>query len=213
VGPTGSGKTTLVNLIGRLYDPSPGRLFIDGMDITRIPLSLLRGSLGVVPQETFLFSDTIRQNIVFDNPDSAEGEVVHSAEISQMLKEIEGFPQGWDTILGERGITLSGGQKQRTAIARAILRDPKILILDDSLSAVDTATEKKILQGLRRVAAGRTTIIISHRLSAVKGADQIIYLEDGRIVERGTHEELLVLGGRYAELYERQLLEEEIETA
>lgn len=212
VGRTGSGKTTLVNLIPRLYDPTEGTVLIDGKDVRTIPLETLRSNIGVVPQETFLYSETIRENIAYGSQDGAAPEhVALAADISQISADSESFPKGYDTMIGERGITLSGGQKQRTSIARAVMRDPKILILDDALSAVDTATEDRILHRLRDFMKGRTSIIISHRISTVKDADMIVVLGEGGIAEQGTHEELIELGGLYADLYERQLLEEELE--
>lgn len=211
VGPTGSGKSTLVNLLPRLYEVTEGRLLIDGIDIKKIPLETLRRHIGYVPQETFLFSDTLSENIRYGN-DGADQELIHeAAEISQISKDIIDFPKQFDTMLGERGITLSGGQKQRTSIARAVLRKPKVLILDDALSAVDTYTEEAILKRLRRVMASRTSIIISHRISTVKDADLIIVMKDGRIVERGNHNELVALGGLYADLHFKQLLEKELD--
>ncbi|MEW5797924.1 MAG: ABC transporter ATP-binding protein [Bacteroidota bacterium] len=211
VGYTGSGKSTLVNLIPRLYDATQGEVLIDGVDIRKIPLSVLRGSIGYVPQETFLFSESIAENIRYGD-DDANRELIHeAAEISQISKDVSDFPQRFDTILGERGITLSGGQKQRTSIARAILRKPKILILDDALSAVDTNTESEILDRLRTVMEQRTSIIISHRISTVQHADNIIVLNKGEIVEQGTHDALVALGGIYAGLYEKQQLEKELE--
>ncbi|MFA6542082.1 MAG: ABC transporter ATP-binding protein, partial [Bacteroidota bacterium] len=211
VGYTGAGKSSLVNLIPRLYDVTGGALMIDGVNIKKIPLSVLRQHIGYVPQETFLFSDSIAENIRYGN-DDANKELIHdAAEISQIAKDVADFPQRFETMLGERGITLSGGQKQRTSIARAVLRKPKILILDDSLSAVDTYTEEAILSQLRTVMKGRTSIIISHRISTVKDADQIVVLDKGKIVERGTHDELVQLKGIYAGLYEKQLLEKELE--
>ena len=211
VGYTGSGKSTLVNLIPRLYDVSDGVLLIDGIDIKRIPLEVLRKNIGYVPQETFLFSESIAENIRYGD-DDANRELIHeAAEISQISKDVSDFPQRFETILGERGITLSGGQKQRTSIARAILRKPKILILDDSLSSVDTHTEAEILERLRKVMKERTSIIISHRISTVQHADNIIVLDKGSITEQGTHDELIALNGIYAGLYEKQQLEKELE--
>lgn len=211
VGYTGSGKSTFVNLIPRLYDVTDGELRIDGIPIRRIPLETLRSQIGVVPQETFLFSDTLAENIRYGAEDASPQDMLEAADIAQISKDVEEFPNRYETILGERGITLSGGQKQRTSIARAVLRNPRILILDDALSSVDTYTEEEILKRLRLVMKGRTSIIISHRISTVKDADLIVVLDNGRIVERGTHEELISLGGIYAELYEKQLLEAELE--
>jgi ATP-binding cassette, subfamily B, multidrug efflux pump len=210
VGRTGSGKSTLANLITRLVEAPPRTVFIDDRPIRDYPLAQLRASIGYVPQETFLFSDDLAENIAFGVEKASRAEVEWAAEIAGLSEDIEGFPEGFDTMVGERGITLSGGQKQRTAIARAVLRQPKILILDDALSSVDTYTEEKILGRLRGVMRDRTSIIISHRISTVRDADMICVLDDGRIVERGTHTELLALGGEYADLYERQLLEEEL---
>jgi ATP-binding cassette subfamily B protein len=211
VGYTGCGKSTLVNLVPRLYDVTGGEILIDGFNIKRIPLEVLRSNIGYVPQETFLFSDTIHENISYGTDDGTEEHVREAAGISQILKDVVDFPHLFTTMLGERGITLSGGQKQRTSIARAVMRKPRILILDDALSAVDTYTEEEILKRLRHVMKGRTSIIISHRISTVKDADQIVVLNEGRIAERGTHDELVELGGIYAELYRKQLLEEELE--
>lgn len=211
VGYTGSGKSTMVNLIPRLYDATGGELLIDGVNMKKIPLRVLRSSIGYVPQETFLFSDTILENISYGTDNGTEEHVREAAEISQIIKDVSDFPQQFTTMLGERGITLSGGQKQRTSIARAVMRKPKILILDDALSAVDTYTEEEILKRLRGVMKGRTSIIISHRISTVKDADQIVVLDDGKIAERGTHDELVALGGIYAELHQKQLLEEELD--
>ena len=211
VGYTGAGKSTMVNLLPRLYDVTEGAVLIDGVDVRRIPLKVLRGAIGYVPQETFLFSDTVADNIGYGVDRATGEEVKEAAEIAQISHDIEEFPRQYDTHLGERGITLSGGQKQRTSIARAVLRKPAILILDDALSAVDTYTEEEILLRLRRVMKGRTSIIISHRISTVKEADQIIVLHEGAIKEQGTHDELVTLGGIYAELHRKQLLEEELE--
>jgi ATP-binding cassette subfamily B protein len=211
VGPVGSGKSTLVSLIARLYNPPPATLFIDGVDILKVPLKLLRQNISFVFQETFLFSDTVESNISFGVASSDERSIAESAEQAQIAREILGLPQGFRSILGERGVNLSGGQKQRIAIARAIIRNPRILILDDALSSVDTETESKILNNLRTFLRDRTAIIISHRISAVSVADEIIVLDGGRIAERGTHEELIRLNGIYADLYRKQLLSEEIE--
>jgi ATP-binding cassette, subfamily B, multidrug efflux pump len=210
VGPTGSGKTTLVNLISRIYDAEPGTVLIDGRPIREYCLASLRRSIGFVPQETFLFSERIHENIAL-GVESATREDIHiAAAAANIANDIESFPEGYETMVGERGITLSGGQKQRTAIARALIRNPRILILDDALSSVDTHTEDKILNHLRAVMQGRTTIFISHRVSTVRNADRIAVLHGGRIVELGTHEELLTLNGYYSDLYNKQLLEEEL---
>jgi ATP-binding cassette subfamily B protein len=211
VGYTGSGKSTMVNLIPRLYDVTEGELLIDGVDVRKIPLKVLRGAIGYVPQETFLFSETIAENIAYGTDAGTVADVNEAAEIARIAHDIADFPKGYETFLGERGITLSGGQKQRTSIARAVMRKPAILILDDALSAVDTYTEEGILSRLRGVMKGRSSIIISHRISTVKDADSIVVLDGGAIREQGTHDELVALGGIYAELHRKQLLEEELE--
>jgi ATP-binding cassette subfamily B protein len=210
VGPTGSGKTTLVSLLPRLFDAPPGTLFVDGHDVRRIPLDVLRGAVGFVPQESFLFSDTVRENVAFGLRGDGDRGAEWAAEVAQLAKDVREFPQGFETTVGERGITLSGGQKQRASLARALAVDPRILVLDDALSAVDTETEEHILQGLRGVRRARTTFLVSHRVSTVKDADLIVVLRDGRIVEQGRHDDLVALGGFYADLHRRQLLEQEI---
>jgi ATP-binding cassette, subfamily B, multidrug efflux pump len=214
VGPTGSGKTTLVNLIPRIYDAAAGAVLIDGRPIREFPIDSLRRQIGFVPQETFLFSTTIRENIAFgintENGEATLDDIKATAEAANIAQDIESFPEGYNTTVGERGITLSGGQKQRTAIARALVRGPRILILDDALSSVDTHTEDKILNHLREIMRGRTTIFISHRVSTVRNADRIAVLHQGRIVELGTHDELIERNGYYTELYNKQLLEEEL---
>src|ERR1700689_255268 len=210
VGPTGSGKTTLVNLIPRIYDAAPGMVLIDGRPICEFSVASLRKNIGFVPQETFLFSDRIRENIALGVESASDQEVHDAADAANIAADIEGFPERYQTMVGERGITLSGGQKQRTAIARALIRNPRVLILDDALSSVDTHTEDQILNRLREVMQGRTTIFISHRVSTVRNADRIAVLHDGRIVESGTHDELLALNGYYSDLYNKQLLEEEL---
>ena len=210
VGRTGSGKSTLVNLIPRVIEGPEDSVFIDGNSVRDYPLGQLRADIGYVPQETFLFSDTLAENIAFGVNKAERAEVEWAAEIAGLTEDVNGFPGAFDTLVGERGITLSGGQKQRTAIARAVLRQPRILILDDALSSVDTYTEEKILSQLRGVMRERTSLIVSHRISTVRDADLICVLEEGEIIERGTHDELLRLGGEYAALYERQLLEEEL---
>jgi ATP-binding cassette subfamily B protein len=211
VGATGAGKTSLVDLLVRTYDPDRGRILIDGVDIRSISLADLHRSIGFVPQETFLFSQTLRDNVLLGAPD--DGRLERVAETSQLAAALSDLPSGFDTMLGERGINLSGGQKQRAAIARALAQDPPIFVLDDALSAVDAQTEAKILTGLRGALAGRTSVIVSHRLTAVREADWILVLDGGRLVEQGTHEELVARGGRYWELLRRQQLEEELETA
>jgi ATP-binding cassette subfamily B multidrug efflux pump len=231
VGRTGSGKSTLLSLLARLHDPPPASVFIDGRDVRELPLATLRGAMGVVPQEPFLFSDTIAGNVSFGAPRAGRpgptaevsrekvtgpgsslvpNRVVEVAAIAQLDKDVADFPHGYDTRVGERGITLSGGQKQRTAIARALYIDPRILILDDALSSVDTHTEDEILKGLRRYRSGRTALIVAHRVSTIRDADHIVVLDAGRIVEQGTHDTLVNRGGLYAELHRRQLLEEEL---
>ena len=212
VGPTGSGKSTLVSLIPRIYDAEPGTVLIDGRPIREFPLAVLRRNIGFVPQETFLFSDTIRDNIAFGAENATDDDIRRAAEAANIADEIESFPDGYNTLVGERGLTLSGGQKQRAAIARAVIRSPRILILDDALASVDTQTEDRILNHLREIMRGRTTIFISHRVSTVRNADRIAVLHDGQIVEYGTHEELIERDGYYTELYNKQLLEEELET-
>jgi ATP-binding cassette subfamily B protein len=214
VGATGSGKSTLIHLIPRLHEPPHGTVFLDGVDVRDIPLDRLRGAIGFVPQEPFLFSDTIGGNVALGT-DSEQGaaaaERLHSAAaIARLDKDVAAFPKGYETLVGERGITLSGGQKQRTAIARAVNLNPRILVLDDALSAVDTYTEEEILERLRVFMRKRTSIIVSHRVSTVRHADMIVVLQDGRIAEQGTHDELVRSGGRYADLHQKQLLQEEL---
>jgi len=211
VGRTGSGKSTLLALLLRMYEPPPRSIFIDGIAIEDIPMTELRNVIGMVPQETFLFSESVAENIRFGRGSATRDEIVHVASLAGLSSDLSTFPQGVETVVGERGITLSGGQKQRTAIARAIIRNPAILILDDSLSAVDTQTEERILSSLRTVRQGRTVLIVSHRVSSVKDSDLIVVIEDGSIRERGSHDQLLALGGYYSELYARQTLEAEIE--
>jgi ATP-binding cassette subfamily B protein len=213
VGATGSGKSTLINLLPRLYDPPAGTVFVGGVDIREIPLERLRGAIGFVPQEPFLFSDTVGGNVAFGVPKGGVGRaeaILQAAAVARLDKDVEEFPRGYDTTVGERGITLSGGQKQRTALARAVMIDPQILVLDDALSAVDTYTEEEILSRLRAVMKQRTSLLVSHRVSTVREADQIFVLENGRIAERGRHDALVAAGGLYADLYRKQLLEEEL---
>ena len=211
IGPTGSGKTTLINLIPRLIDASEGQLLIDGNDIRTVPLKVLRKQIGFVPQETFLFSETVAENISFGVDDAQPDEIDWAASISTIQEDLENFPEKYETLIGERGINLSGGQKQRTAISRALLRKPKILILDDALSSVDTYTEEKIIKSLIENYFQQTNIIISHRISTIKHADLIVVLDEGEILEQGSHEELITLNGFYAQLHQQQLLEEALE--
>ncbi len=208
---TGAGKTTLINLIPRLYDVTGGELLIDGHNVKNIPLEVLRKNIGVVQQESFLFSDTLLNNVSYGLREISKDKVVEASKIAQFDKDVATFTNGYDTIVGERGITLSGGQKQRASLARALAIDPKILILDDSFSAVDTHTEEDILQQLKVFMRDRTSIIISHRISTVQNADKIIVLSDAKIAEEGTHEELVKLGGIYADIHYKQLLEKELE--
>jgi ATP-binding cassette subfamily B protein len=214
VGATGSGKSTLTSLLPRLHEPPAGAIFIDGVDVRHIPLATLREAIGYVPQEPFLFSDTIAENVAFGvDAGDLEERVRAAAAVARLDKDAEQFPKGYATLVGERGITLSGGQKQRTALARAVMLDPRILVLDDALSAVDTYTEEEILGRLRGVMRQRTSIIVSHRISTVREADQIFVLDRGRIVERGDHDSLVRGGGLYAELFRKQLLEEELQAS
>ncbi len=223
VGGTGSGKSTLIALLPRLHEPPPGSVFLDGVDVREIPLATLRGAIGFVPQEPFLFSDSLASNIAFADQGTdartagaeptVDGRVLDAAAVARLDKDVEEFPKGYGTVIGERGITLSGGQKQRTAIARAIYPNPPILILDDALSAVDTYTEDEILSRLRGVMRERTSIIVAHRVSTVRDADQIFVLNAGRIAESGTHEQLVARDGLYAAMYRKQLLEEELEAS
>ncbi len=210
IGPTGAGKSTLASLIVRMHDAPEGSVLVDGRPVRQYPLDTLRAGIGYVPQETFLFSTTIRDNITLGRPEATEAELLAAAEAAYIRREFEEFPAGFGTVIGERGLTLSGGQKQRSALARAIIRDPRILVLDDALANVDTYTEEQILGGLDRAMAGRTTILIAHRVSTIRNADQIAVLLEGRVTELGTHDELLARGGYYAGLYEKQMLEEEI---
>jgi ATP-binding cassette, subfamily B, multidrug efflux pump len=210
VGATGVGKTTLVNLLARVRDPDEGQVLIDGRDIRDLPLDDLRQAIGYVPQDTFLFSVPLRENVTFGRPDATQEEVDRAITISRLSNDLIQFPQGIDTLIGERGVTLSGGQKQRTAIARAVLRAPAILVLDDALSSVDTHTAAEILAGLREIMRERTSIIIAQRIATVKDADQIVVLHQGQVVERGTHRQLIEQGGHYAAMYRRELLEAEL---
>jgi ATP-binding cassette subfamily B protein len=212
VGGTGAGKSTLISLLPRLHEPPPGTVFMDGVDVREIPLATLRAAIGYVPQEPFLFSDTIAGNIAFGvaAAGASQDRIEAAAAIARLDADVESFPKRYETVVGERGITLSGGQKQRTALARAIMVDPRILVLDDALSAVDTYTEEEILARLRGVMRQRTSIIVAHRVSTVRDADQIFVLDRGRIAERGSHDELVAAGGLYAALYRKQLLEEEL---
>jgi ATP-binding cassette subfamily B protein len=210
VGATGVGKTSIVNLIARVYEAQEGRVLVDGVDVRRIPLAVLRRSIGYVPQDTYLFSTSLSENVAFGVEEPEPAMVARAVETSRLSQDLDQFPGGIETVIGERGVTLSGGQKQRTALARAIMRDPAILVLDDSLSSIDTHTQSEILAGLREVLKGRTSIIISQRISTVKDADQIIVLEHGKVAERGTHAELVAKRGIYAGMYRRELLSNEL---
>jgi len=211
VGHTGAGKSTLLSLLPRLIDPPPDTVFIDGIDLRRLPLDTLRSHIGLVPQETFLFSATVKDNIALGRPEATEVEILEAAQIAGLSQDLELLPEGLETVVGERGVTLSGGQKQRVALARALLRKPAILLLDDSLSAVDTQTEERILNNLREAFEGRTVFLVSHRISTVKDADLILVIQEGRIAERGVHRDLVLQDGLYGQLYHRQQLEEQLE--
>jgi len=213
VGPTGSGKSTIVSLLSRACDPTSGRILVDGVDLREIPLRALRGAIACVPQDTFLFSDTIRENLTFGRPDATQPEIDRACDVAQFAETVDALPERCEALLGERGVNLSGGEKQRLTIARAVLCDPRILILDDALSSVDTETEERILRGLREVMRARTSLIISHRVSTVRHADVILVVDDGRIVEQGAHDALIRRGGLYAGMYTRQLLEQNLEEA
>jgi ATP-binding cassette, subfamily B, multidrug efflux pump len=214
VGPTGAGKTTLVSLIPRVLDPTEGQVLLDGHDVRHLPLAALRRAVALVPQEPFLFSDTLRANIAFGAAGQAEpSQVLEAAAVSQISADAGEFPLGYDTVVGERGVTLSGGQRQRATLARAVMRDPRVLILDDALSSVDTQTEQAILKGLRGVMAARTSLLIAHRISTIRAADWIVVLDAGRVVDQGTHDDLIGRSGLYAALYERELLREALEAA
>jgi ATP-binding cassette subfamily B protein len=211
VGRTGSGKTIFCNLIARILESPKGCLFFDGVEIHEIPLEVLRKSIGYVPQDTFLFSDTIRENIAFGKSDATEKEIEEAARLAQIYNEVMDFPEGMNTVIGERGITLSGGQRQRIAIARAILMDSPIFILDDALSSVDIQTEERVLEGLEKFLRGKTSILVTHRIAPLRRADRIIVLEEGQVAEMGDHGTLLAKGGIYADLYWQSQLEEELE--
>jgi ATP-binding cassette, subfamily B, multidrug efflux pump len=210
LGATGAGKTSIVNLITRVHEAQSGQVLIDGTDVRNVPLALLRRSIGMVPQDTFLFSVALRENVAFGVDAVDEGRLAQAVTTARLSNDIDQFPDGLDTVIGERGVTLSGGQKQRTALARAIARDPAILILDDALSSIDTQTQAEILSGLQRVLANRTSILIAHRISTVKNADQIIVLDEGRVAEQGRHQDLVARGGLYAQMYRRELLSQEM---
>jgi ATP-binding cassette subfamily B protein len=211
VGMTGAGKTTLMSLVPRVLEADQGEVLIDGVDVRRIPLQTLRAALGYVPQDTFLFSATLRENVTFGVDGAGDGRIEHAVDTARLSKDLEQLPRGLETIVGERGVSLSGGQKQRTSLARAVLRDPTILILDDAMSSIDTHTQAEILERLRGVMAERTTLITAMRISTIKDADKIVVLHDGTVAEQGTHAELLMNGGLYARMYRRELLQQELE--
>jgi ATP-binding cassette, subfamily B, multidrug efflux pump len=210
LGTTGSGKSTVANLLCRMYDVTEGEIKVDNYPIKNLNVNQLRSQIGYVPQDVFLFSDSIRNNVKFGSEHITEEQILQAAKDADLYDNVIDFPEGFDTVLGERGVTLSGGQKQRLSIARAIAREPRILILDDCLSAVDTKTENQILNNLQGIMQGRTSVIISHRVSSAKLADKIIMLDDGHIVEQGTHDDLMEANGVYKELYEKQMAVEEV---